>query len=103
MIPREEALRLIGESLEVVNAQLRPGVRRIELAESLTILGSHSPMDSLNFVVFLSDLEERLHRATGKDLPFNMEADASGSTPFDSVATLADYLVAYCGPASPGA
>jgi len=67
MLTLERALQLIQDSIV--------GLRRVGLIDAdLTVtgntvlLGIGSPLDSIAFVTFVTDVEERLNRETGQEL-----------------------------------
>ena len=59
MIDKEEALRLIEESLESLT---RAGLveTRISVGPDTVLLGSGADLDSIGFVTFVTDLEDRI-------------------------------------------
>ena len=66
MIKAERELEIIQESVESL---IRSGVieTAFEVANNTVLLGMGSPLDSLGFVTFITDLEERLIDETGND------------------------------------
>ena len=92
MLSRELVIRLIRESIEDVNAE-RDANAVVPFSEELSLYGSGSPLDSLDFVNFTVGLEERLrkHDGSAHDLASVLFDDSAGQ-PFRSVSALADYL-----------
>jgi hypothetical protein len=68
---------------------------KFDLTPSSTVFGDGSPLDSIGFVTFVTDVEERLAAATSKDIAVALlDIDNfDESTPVLSVDKLADYLV----------
>lgn len=90
----EKSLQLIQESL---NSLTRSGIiaEKVEVNKSTPLLGASSVLDSVAFVTFLTDIEDRICRETGKEL-FLVLNDIHGFNPDSavlSVDTLAQYLV----------
>ncbi len=63
----EQAYTLMRESLDSLR---RSGLLTSEIAltRDTVLLGTGSPLDSMAFVTFITDLEDRLNRTTGKEL-----------------------------------
>ena len=66
MVEKERALELIKES---VGGLIRGGVieKSFVVENGTVLLGMGSPLDSLGFVTFVTDLEERLIAETDND------------------------------------
>ena len=81
---------LILESLQEVN-QEKPAEKRFEVTERTKLLAKGSSMDSLDYLNFSTCLEERLFRATGREVDLSAlvleHADA-----FADVSRLANFL-----------
>jgi hypothetical protein len=91
-LKRTNVLDLIRQCLEGLNAE-RSGEDQIPIGEDTPLLGGESQLDSLAFVAFVADLEERLMDSTGRDFVLVGELDASESHPFRNVSTLADRII----------
>jgi acyl carrier protein len=91
-LKRAEVLDLIRKCLEGLNAE-RPEDDQIPIGEGTPLLGGESQLDSLAFVAFVADLEERLQASTGRDFVLVGEIDASESHPFRDVSALTDRIV----------
>lgn len=100
-LKRTDVLDLIKQCLIALNAERRDD-DPIPIAEDTPLLGGESQLDSLTFVAFVADLEERLQASTGHDFVLVGELDASENRhPFRNVSTLADRIVEMsAGPAS---
>lgn len=70
MFDRQKAMALIQDSLDSL---YRSGTVKsaIAVADGTILMGTgaDSGLDSLGFVTFVMDLEDRVHSATGEDLP----------------------------------
>ena len=94
MVKAERALEIIQESVESL---IRSGVieTAFEVANNTVLLGMGSPLDSLGFVTFITDLEERLIDETDNDdLYFTLD-DIQGfnmDNPNLTVEIFADYM-----------
>jgi hypothetical protein len=67
LITTEKALLLIQDSF---NSLQRSGVisDAVSISADTVILGSGTVLDSLGFVTFISDMEDRLSTETGQDI-----------------------------------
>lgn len=90
---RAEVVQLIRECLERVNAE-RATQDRFAVSEETPLLAEESPLDSLEFVAFSSDLEAHLRRRLGRDLGLVGDALDEVARPFSSAGALADHVVA---------
>ena len=91
---RDEALRILYETIDVVNQQLPPA-RRLRKAPETVIVGASGSLDSLGIVNFIVTLEEKAGEVLGAPVQLLDEAmlvDQSG--PLRSVDTLTSYLAA---------
>ena len=94
MVGAERALELIKETVESL---IRSGVieTAFEVANTTVLLGMGSQLDSLGFVTFITDLEERLIDETGNDdLYFTLD-DIEGfnmDNPNLTVEIFVDYM-----------
>ena len=91
-LKRTEVVDLIQQCLASANAE-RDADDQISIGEDTPLLGGESQLDSLAFVAFVADLEERLHESTGRDIVLVGELDATEEQPFRDVAALADRIV----------
>ena len=88
-------------SLELITASLEKLKKNGMLAQDLTVpgemilLGIGSPLDSIGFVVFITDLEERISSEVKQDvyLVLNEIHEFNVNQPHLSVAALAKYIV----------
>jgi len=63
----DRVLQLIGESFKQLKEDgMLEG--NISLSSETSLLGAESPLDSIGFVTFITDLEERVVEETKKDL-----------------------------------
>ena len=93
MLSYEQALNLIQESLaSLQNAGIV--AESITISADTVILGSGSELDSLGFVTFISDLEERLCEETNEDIYLVLDeiGDFNINNPFLSAGTIAKYI-----------
>jgi len=94
MITYERALELIQNTLSSLH---RVGLldQEVLVRRDTVLLGSGSPLDSIAFVTFVTDLEERLSRETDQEayLVLNEIHEFNVDNPVLSADTLAHYLV----------
>lgn len=67
----------------------------LDLSAATLLFGENSPLDSLGFVTFVTEVEDRINSKTGKDIVINvLEIDGfEESEPQLTVDKFADYLV----------
>lgn len=88
---RDEIVALIRVCLDAISVERGDG-RAIPLGEETVLLGDDSALDSLEFVSFATDLEGRLARRVGREVPLVADAMSGGEHPFGSVGRLADHI-----------
>lgn len=95
MIDRQKAMALIQDSLDSLH---RSGTVKsaIAVSDDTVLMGSgaDSGLDSLGFVTFIMDLEDRLMSASGADLPIVL-TDIKGfdiNSPTLTAGILADHV-----------
>jgi len=90
----KRAFELIAESLEVLKETGGLANDVITNRESI-LLGPGSPLDSIGFVTFVTDLEERISEETDKDLylVLNEISEFDINKPYLASDTLAKYIV----------
>lgn len=90
---KNTALRLMQESFDSMQ---RSGMleESIAVGADTVILGSGSALDSLGFVTFVSDMEERVSEETGADhyLILTEIHEFNAEQSFLSAGTLASYI-----------
>jgi acyl carrier protein len=87
-----EIAQVIFESLGALNEE-RPPEKHIPISEQTVLMGAGTYLDSLGFIVFLTNVEERMSQATGEQLEDIFDLDQFGTdSPFKNVATLTAYL-----------
>jgi hypothetical protein len=66
----------------------------MRVTEDTPLLGGSSPLDSIGFVTFVSDLEERLAAEAKRDVPllFNEIHEFNAANPHLSAGVLARYI-----------
>jgi acyl carrier protein len=94
MLSKSEVMALMQESIDSLK---RSGVIEtpLPISDTAVLLGQDSSLDSMGFVTFITDVEERLNRKTGKDVYIvltDLEEKYPGA-PQLSGAMFADYLV----------
>ncbi len=94
MFDYEKAVVIIRDTFESLRRS-RIISATTEFSEEMVVLGSNSNLDSLGFVTFISDLEERLSDQEDRDvyLVLNDISDFNMNNPSLTVQSLASYLV----------
>jgi hypothetical protein len=94
MTARDDMINLMRESIEGLRSS---GIieKPFDLTEDTVIFGADSPLDSIGFVTFVTDMEDRLAASAGKDISITLLDidDFNESDPHLTVKRLADFLV----------
>jgi len=94
MSATDDMIKLMRESIDGLRSS---GIieKPFELAPDIVIFGTDSPLDSIGFVTFVTDMEDRLGAATGKEISITLLDidDFNESDPHLTVKRLADFLV----------
>jgi len=96
---RQQVAFLVFECLATLNRE-RPPADQLPVAETTALLSETSTLDSLGFVSFVTDLEDRILTQTGEDFMLASAAMSPSDNPFRTVATLIDHITAQL-PAKP--
>jgi acyl carrier protein len=93
MDANRKPLNMIRDTFESLQ---RTGIisKAVQFSESTTILGSESELDSLGFVTFISDLEERISVEAGDEVYLVLD-DINGfnmNNPSLTARVLAEYV-----------
>ena len=98
MMTQERALQLIQESLDSLK---RIGLieQDVPVRDDMVLLGSGSSLDSMAFVAFVSDLEDRLNQGSSQEiyLELNDMHEFSVGRPYLSAEALARYIAKLVG------
>ena len=89
---QDEALRIVYESIDVVNRQL-PAARRLQKSPDTVIVGPGGSLDSLGIVNFVVTVEEKVGDALGAPIELLDETMLlADDSPFRTVATLCAHI-----------
>jgi acyl carrier protein len=93
VIARTRALAFMQETLDGLHSGGLVA-ERIQVTEDTRLLGSGSSLDSIGFVTFITDLEERLTTEAKRDVPllFNELHEFNAGNPHLSAGVLARYI-----------
>jgi acyl carrier protein len=93
VISEQRALELMQDSLTGLR---RAGMidREVKVEGDTPLLGTGSQLDSMAFVTFVSDLEDRIGRETGDEVFIVLDEvhDFNADNPYLAAATLAGYI-----------
>ncbi len=91
---KERVLALIAESIEVLKTEGMLGTG-IPINNETILLGKESPFDSIGFVTFITELEDRISDETQKDLYLVLDEidEFNINNPRLSVDRMAEYVV----------
>jgi len=89
----EQALRLVYETIDIVNQQL-PASKRLHKSPNTVIIGPGGALDSLGVVTFVITLEDKVGEAVGASVQL-LERDMLGdSSPLQTVGALTEFVAA---------
>ena len=92
MLSKQQAKDLVRDSIIAINEEKEEG-QKIPVSDDTILLGSGTLLDSLNIVVLITDIEERLHALTGRELQITEDMMSfEGDNPFRTVATLSEHI-----------
>lgn len=94
MISSERAMELIQDSLTSLQQAGLIG-QEITLGGNTILLGAGSSLDSIAFVTFVTELEDRLNRETGQELSLVLDEihEFNVNVPYLSAETLSKYMI----------
>src|SRR4051794_35650862 len=94
MMAADDMIELMRESIDGLHTS---GIieKPFGLSSETVIFGADSPLDSIGFVTFITDMEDRLGALTGKDISITLLDidDFNESDPHLTVKRLVDFLV----------
>jgi D-alanine--poly(phosphoribitol) ligase subunit 2 len=88
---RERALRIVYDTIDIVNQQL-PAAKRLRKSPETVILGTGGSLDSLGIITFVIALEEKVGETFGTSIQLLDEQMLVEDSPFHQVGSLADYI-----------
>ena len=98
MLSKHDVSVLVQESIKGLNQEKEEG-KEIPVANDTVLLGRGSLLDSLDFIVIITDVEERLYASTGQNLRLVVELDVpEEANPFRDVGTLSEHITAMLSP-----
>jgi acyl carrier protein len=92
MLSKQQIEAVVLESFVTLNKEKQEG-QKIPVSNETVLLGSGSPLDSLDFVVIITDIEDQLFALTGEVIPLGTDLKAfQEGNPFRTVATLRRHI-----------
>ena len=92
MLSKQDVSNIVQESLKVLNQEKEEG-KKIPVGDDTVILGGGTLLDSLDFIVIITDVEERLFASTGQNIQLVVDLDSpEESNPFRNVGTLSEHI-----------
>ena len=92
MMAKPQVISLVQESLVALN-QEKAENKKIPVANDTVLLGSGTLLDSLDFIVIITDIEERLYASTGQNIQLAVDLETpEDSNPFRDVGTLSEHI-----------
>ena len=94
MLSQQQVKDLIRDSLIALNDEKKDG-HKIPISGDTVLLGSGTLLDSLDFVLVVTYIEERLHTLTGQEIQIGADLqEFNEDNPFRTTATLSDHIAA---------
>jgi len=92
MLSKQDVSVLVQQSIDGLNEEKGEG-KKIPVADDTVLLGSGTMLDSLDFIVIVTDIEERLFASTGQTIHLAIDLDApEDSNPFRDVGVLSEHI-----------
>ena len=92
MLSEQQIENVVLGSLMTLNNEKQEG-QKIPVSNETILLGSGTLLDSLDFILIITDIEEQLNVLTGQDVPLAVDLQAfEDDNPFRSVATLRNHI-----------
>jgi len=92
MLTTDQVRGVLRDSLIKLNEE-KPEGHKIPVSDDTVLLGTGTLLDSLDFVVIVTDIEEQLHALTGRVIPLATDLQAfEEENPFRTVETLREHI-----------
>ena len=92
MLTTQQVKDLVLDSIVAVNEE-KQGGEKIPVSLDTVLLGSGSPLDSLDFILLVTNIEERLHSQTGREIELSPDLQSfEDYNPFRTVTTLCEHI-----------
>jgi len=92
MVTKQEISALIQESIKALNEE-KAEDKKIPVSDDTRLLGSGTLMDSLDFIVVITSIEERVLASTGQNVELDVDLDTpEESNPYRDVGTLSAHI-----------
>lgn len=92
MLPMQQIKDLVRESLITLNEEKKED-QKIPVCDDTVLLGSGTLLDSLDFIVLVTNIEERLHTLTGREIQLVADLPSSQEdNPFRTIGTLSRHI-----------
>lgn len=87
------AIEIIQEALDSLH-RIGLTVQRVDAQADTVLFGAGSPLDSIGFVTFITEMEDRLSAETGREIYLIIKDihEFSADTPYLTVGKLASYI-----------
>ena len=92
MLTTQQVKDLVLESIVAVNEE-KQGGEQIPVSPDTILLGTGSPLDSLDFILLVTNIEERFHSQTGREIELSSDLRSlDDGNPFRTVTTLCEHI-----------
>lgn len=97
MLTKEEVQNIIRDSIIAINEE-KQGGEQISVAEDTVLMGSGTVLDSLDFILLVTNIEERLYASTKQQIQLVDDMGAFDyNNPFRTAASLSDHIISVIG------
>ena len=97
MLSNQEVQDLVRASIVSVNEE-KLGGEQIPTGEDTVLIGSGTVLDSLDFILLVTNIEERLYASTKRQYQLVQDMGAfDNNNPFRTVASLSDHIISVIG------
>ena len=97
MLTKEEVQNIIRDSIIAINEE-KQGGEQISVAEDTVLMGSGTVLDSLDFILLVTNIEERLYASTKQQIQLVQDMGAfDNNNPFRTAASLSDHIISVIG------
>ena len=92
MLSMQQIRGIVNDSLNAINEEKAEG-SKIPISDDTVLLGTGTLLDSLDFVLLVTNVEEGLQNLTGQEVAIGADLQSfEEENPFRTVATLSNHI-----------
>jgi acyl carrier protein len=97
MLTKEDVQNIIRDSIVAINEE-KQGGEQIPVAEDTVLMGSGTVLDSLDFILLVTNIEERLYASIKQQIQLVHDMGAfDNNNPFRTADSLSDHIISVIG------